>query len=57
MNNGVIVLLLSHHFRDHANGNEAMAQKNPEITVIGGDSRIPALTRKVYHGDTFKVKI
>ena len=42
-------------FRDHAGGNEKLAAAFPGVPVIGGDQRIPALTRTVQHGDTFKV--
>lgn len=46
-------------YRDHAGGNEKfveLAKKSgTNVTVYGGDDRIGALTKKVSHGDKFKV--
>lgn len=44
-----------HADRDHAGGNEKMANLIPGLTVYGGDERIGALTKKVTHYNTFKV--
>ena len=44
-------------FRDHSGGNEEIVRSVDGLTVYGGDSRIPALTKKVVHDDTFKVII
>ena len=43
-------------YRDHANGNDKMVQIQQGLTVYGGDERINALTKKVGHGDEFKVR-
>lgn len=41
--------------RDHAGGNEKLIQAVGKKEVVGGDTRIGALTRQVTHGDEFKV--
>ena len=43
--------------RDHASGNEKLAELASGLTVYGGDDRIGALTNKVTQGDTLKVMI
>jgi hydroxyacylglutathione hydrolase len=44
------------HSRDHADGNPELISSLPEkIPVYGGDDRIPALTNKVKHNDSFRV--
>ena len=43
-------------YSDHADGNGKMAELVKGISVYGGDTRIPALTKKVVHGDTFQVQ-
>ena len=46
---------LTIYFRDHAGGNEKLIKAVGPKEVVGGDSRIGALTRKVGHGDELKV--
>ena len=41
--------------RDHAGGNEELAQLVKGLTVCGGDDRIGALNKKVGHRDQMKV--
>lgn len=41
--------------RDHAGGNEELAQLVKGLTVCGGDDRIGALNKKIGHGDQLKV--
>ncbi|XP_043192448.1 hydroxyacylglutathione hydrolase, mitochondrial-like isoform X1 [Amphibalanus amphitrite] len=48
-------VLTTHHHWDHAGGNEKLVAQVPGLTVLGGDDRIGALTRKVAHGDTLTV--
>jgi len=47
--------LTTHHHHDHAGGNSKLAPIFPGIQVIGGDDRIPALTKKVGDGDHFEI--
>lgn len=48
-------VLTTHHHWDHAGGNEELVKRHPGLEVYGGDDRIPALTKKVSHGNTFSV--
>jgi len=48
-------ILTTHHHWDHAGGNEEMKNLLPTLEVYGGDTRIPALTKQVTEGDTFKI--
>ncbi|XP_061180348.1 hydroxyacylglutathione hydrolase, mitochondrial-like isoform X2 [Saccostrea echinata] len=50
-------ILTTHHHWDHANGNDKLVKLVPrqKIVVCGGDERVPALNKKVGHGDQFKV--
>lgn len=41
--------------RDHAGGNEELAELVKGLTVCGGDDRIGALNKKVGHSDRLKV--
>jgi hypothetical protein len=42
--------------RDHSSGNEKIVELlGKKLIVYGGDDRIPAMTKKVTHGDEFKV--
>lgn len=41
--------------RDHADGNQKFTELVPGVEVLGGDDRIPALTRKVSEGDTVQI--
>lgn len=42
--------------RDHSSGNEKIVDLlGKNLIVYGGDDRIPAITKKVTHGDEFKV--
>jgi len=41
--------------RDHAGGNEELAELVKGLTVCGGDDRIGALNKKVGHRDQMKV--
>lgn len=48
-------ILTTHHHHDHAGGNRDMVKIFPNITVYGGDQRIPELEKKVNHGETIKL--
>jgi hydroxyacylglutathione hydrolase len=49
-------VLTTHHHWDHADGNPDLIKKlNEKIPVYGGDDRIPALTNKIGHNDSFKI--
>ncbi|GFS07035.1 hydroxyacylglutathione hydrolase, mitochondrial [Elysia marginata] len=48
-------VLTTHHHWDHAGGNEKLIKIVGPKEVVGGDSRIGALTRKVGHGDELKI--
>nr|BAN20634.1 hydroxyacylglutathione hydrolase [Riptortus pedestris] len=48
-------VLTTHHHWDHAGGNNELANAKKGITVIGGDDRVDALTKKVQHGDKFNI--
>ncbi|XP_062566489.1 LOW QUALITY PROTEIN: hydroxyacylglutathione hydrolase, mitochondrial-like [Saccostrea cucullata] len=50
-------ILTTHHHWDHANGNDKLVKlvPGPKDHVCGGDERVPALNKKVGHGDQFKV--
>lgn len=42
--------------RDHSSGNEKIVELlGKKLIVYGGDDRIPAMTKKVTHGDEFKI--
>eukprot|EP01098_Paradermamoeba_levis_P012123 TRINITY_DN5248_c0_g1_i1.p1 TRINITY_DN5248_c0_g1~~TRINITY_DN5248_c0_g1_i1.p1 ORF type:complete len:259 (-),score=79.56 TRINITY_DN5248_c0_g1_i1:127-903(-) len=53
----VTTILTTHHHWDHAGGNEQFFSliSDPNLVVVGGDDRIPALNKKVTGGDKFKV--
>jgi len=50
-------VLTTHHHWDHAGGNTKLVQllSDLNLSVLGGDDRIEALTKKVAHGDKVKV--
>jgi len=48
-------VLTTHHHWDHAGGNEKLIEAVGKKEVVGGDDRIGALTKKVTHGDEFKI--
>ncbi|KAK3765991.1 hypothetical protein RRG08_002234 [Elysia crispata] len=48
-------VLTTHHHWDHAGGNEKFIKAVGPKEVVGGDSRIGALTRKVGHGDELQI--
>ncbi|KAI8900762.1 hydroxyacyl glutathione hydrolase [Globomyces pollinis-pini] len=48
-------LFTTHHHYDHSAGNQLIAQTLPGITVYGGDDRIPELTVKLSHKQSFKL--
>jgi hydroxyacylglutathione hydrolase len=48
-------ILTTHHHWDHADGNPGMVAAIPNLVVLGGDDRIPGLTKKVAHNDELKV--
>ncbi|XP_013063080.2 hydroxyacylglutathione hydrolase, mitochondrial-like isoform X3 [Biomphalaria glabrata] len=48
-------VLTTHHHWDHAGGNEQLIKSLGSKEVVGGDTRIGALTRKVTHGDELKI--
>ncbi|KAH9503226.1 hypothetical protein Btru_068506 [Bulinus truncatus] len=48
-------VLTTHHHWDHAGGNEQLINSVGKIEVVGGDTRIKALSRKVTHGDELKL--
>ncbi|CAD5124241.1 DgyrCDS12537 [Dimorphilus gyrociliatus] len=48
-------LLTTHHHADHSAGNERMSKLFPGLEIVGGDDRIPAMTKKVGNGDIFNL--
>jgi hydroxyacylglutathione hydrolase len=49
-------VLTTHHHWDHSSGNEKIVELlGKKLIVYGGDDRIPAMTKKVTHGDEFKI--
>lgn len=48
-------ILTTHHHYDHAHGNPDMVSMFPDITVYGGDYRIPSLTKSVAHGEIIRL--
>uniref|UniRef100_A0A3B3YXI5 Hydroxyacylglutathione hydrolase, mitochondrial n=1 Tax=Poecilia mexicana TaxID=48701 RepID=A0A3B3YXI5_9TELE len=50
-------VLTTHHHWDHAGGNEKMVKLMPGLKVYGGDDRVDAITKKVSHSNTFKVRV
>lgn len=51
----VTQVLTTHHHYDHAGGNAVLNSKKPGMTFYGGDDRIPAMTNRVSHNDTFNI--
>jgi len=49
------LLLTTHHHADHCAGNEAFVKLYPNVEVLGGDDRIPALKTKVKNGDEVRL--
>jgi len=47
--------LTTHHHNDHAGGNKELASLVKGIEVLGGDDRIPAITKKVGDGDSLEI--
>ncbi len=41
--------------RDHSGGNEELVGMHSDLTVYGGDDRIPAMTKKVKDNEELKV--
>jgi hydroxyacylglutathione hydrolase len=48
-------ILTTHHHWDHADGNPGMVEALKDLVVVGGDDRIPKMTKKVSHNDEFQV--
>lgn len=48
-------ILTTHHHWDHADGNPGMVEALGDVVVVGGDDRIPKLTKKVAHNDEWSV--
>lgn len=48
-------LITTHHHTDHSGGNERLVSQCPDLTVYGGDDRIPALNHAVEDGEEFKI--
>ncbi len=52
-------VLVTHHHWDHSQGNEGMVSlltPPGTVTVVGGEADpVPAVTKKVKHGDTFQI--
>jgi len=48
-------ILTTHHHSDHSGGNIDMKNQLGDIEIVGGDDRIPGLSRKVGHGDILKL--
>ncbi|BFZ01376.1 hypothetical protein BsWGS_04415 [Bradybaena similaris] len=48
-------VLTTHHHWDHAGGNVKLIETVGPIEVVGGDTRIGALTRQVTHGDELQI--
>eukprot|EP01121_Diplochlamys_sp_Union-15-3_P006651 TRINITY_DN17159_c0_g1_i1.p1 TRINITY_DN17159_c0_g1~~TRINITY_DN17159_c0_g1_i1.p1 ORF type:complete len:259 (-),score=51.84 TRINITY_DN17159_c0_g1_i1:6-782(-) len=58
----ITTVLTTHHHWDHSGGNEDIVSKLKDLSVLGGDDRIPKLTKKVKHGDeitleSLKIKV
>jgi len=51
----VTTLLTTHHHLDHAGGNVKAKIILPKVEIVGGDARIPAISKTVAHGDSFTV--
>ncbi|CAA19450.1 hydroxyacylglutathione hydrolase [Caenorhabditis elegans] len=47
----ITAVLTTHHHYDHCGGNEGFRRQFPNVMILGGDSRIPAMDRHVKHGD------
>lgn len=54
-NLSLTTILTTHHHWDHAGGNEQLFKLMPSLTVVGGDDRVGALTRKVTAGDKLTI--
>ncbi|RWS15291.1 hydroxyacylglutathione hydrolase-like protein [Dinothrombium tinctorium] len=48
-------VLTTHHHWDHSGGNADLVKMMPNLKVCGGDSRVPAITKTVKHGDELKI--
>ncbi|RKP26245.1 hydroxyacylglutathione hydrolase [Syncephalis pseudoplumigaleata] len=48
-------VLTTHHHSDHSGGNSAIIKELPDLRVVGGDERIPALSYQVADGQEFSV--
>ncbi|TPX62043.1 hydroxyacylglutathione hydrolase [Spizellomyces sp. 'palustris'] len=48
-------ILTTHHHHDHAGGNTKLLQEKPNVTVWGGDDRIPQLTHRVKDEEVFRI--
>ncbi|KAJ3397031.1 hypothetical protein HDU92_001044 [Lobulomyces angularis] len=51
----LVSILTTHHHQDHSGGNKTIFRKYPNISIFGGDDRIPALNIRVSHNDVVKV--
>ena len=50
-----VFILYGVSHRDHSGGNEELVGMHSDLTVYGGDDRIPAMTKKVKDNEEFKV--
>jgi hydroxyacylglutathione hydrolase len=50
-----VTILTTHHHADHSGGNVNAKLMFPEVQVVGGDERIPAMTHKVQHKEQFMI--
>lgn len=49
-------ILTTHKHADHSGGNEELAAKLPNVTIIGGkDDQVPAVNKEVTQGDSFQI--
>lgn len=48
-------ILTTHHHYDHAHGNADLQSMFPEIVVLGGESRVQAISKQVTHNEIIRL--
>ncbi|CAG8649370.1 25782_t:CDS:2 [Gigaspora margarita] len=48
-------LITTHHHSDHSGGNEKLVAQRENLTVYGGEDRVPAVNHLVKDGEEFKI--
>jgi len=51
----IIAGITTHHHFDHSGGNNIFASKYPGVTIYGGSSKVPALTKLLHDKDEFSI--